>query len=452
MGFILKGKYTEALITNQNTEEEALAQVKSITDSKAYEGCKIVIQPDAHCGKGSVIGFCCEPGEYIDPRTVGVDIGCTVSMVLYDKPVPKEKYADLNHKILSRCGWGMNVSPEKTYKDKEFFQFLSKEFCKAKSQHPDIFCYLPETVTEKWVKEILRRLGMDESKFWMSINSFGGGNHYCEYNENEKEGLYGITVHCGSRNLGVKVCNYWENRSHISYLNNSERKEITEKFKKQYAESHKDPDGNPDMHGFGEELKAHLEQAIIEKNKGKIDGFLSGEMKNGYFCDMFFACCYAKFNHIVIHRTIDEIVSKYGMNRVKEIVSVHNYIDFSGEKPIIRKGAIRAHKGEEILVPFNMRDGIAICEGLSNEEWLCSCSHGAGRKMSRNRAKENIGMEDFENSMKGIYSTCVCKGTLDESPMAYKDTEEIKNLIKETCNIKYLLTPKINIKATDGTE
>lgn len=101
-----------------------------------------------------------------------------------------------------------------------------------------------------------------------------------------------------------------------------------------------------------------------------------------------------------------------------------------------------------MLVPFNMRDGIAICEGKSNNDWLCSCSHGAGRKMSRMKAKETLSMDEFTNTMEGIYSTTVCKDTIDEAPMAYKDTDEIKELIKDTCEIKKMVVPKINIKAT----
>jgi RNA-splicing ligase RtcB len=103
-----------------------------------------------------------------------------------------------------------------------------------------------------------------------------------------------------------------------------------------------------------------------------------------------------------------------------------------------------------MLVPFNMRDGVAICEGLSNPEWLNACAHGAGRKMSRSKAKQNVSMEEFKESMKNVYSTTVCQGTIDESPMAYKDTTEIKDLITETCEIKFMMIPKINIKAADG--
>ena len=435
------GKYAKAIVYNDNIEQEAIDQIYGIVNCEAYEGQTIRIMPDTHCGKGSVIGFCSTFGNYIDPRTVGVDIGCEISMHLYDKPILEDKYAELNHKILKECGWGFNLSPKKMYEDKELYKFMSTEFRKAKSKHHEIFANLPDTVTEKWVMDMLNRLGMDSKTWYYSINSFGGGNHYCEYDVNEENNLYGITVHCGSRNFGVKVCKYWMSKT-SQPLSKDELKYNTSIFKEEYIKKY----GRKNMTGFKEALSDYLNALTA----GHIEGFLTGENMNGYFCDMYVAKTYARFNHIILHRTIDNIVAKYGCNVTKEIVSTHNYIDFDEDVPIIRKGAIRAYEGEEMLVPFNMRDGVAICEGLSNSEWLNSCAHGAGRKMSRSKAKENVSMEEFEESMKNVYSTTVCKGTIDESPMAYKDTNEIKDLIQETCKIKYMMVPKINIKAADG--
>lgn len=116
------------------------------------------------------------------------------------------------------------------------------------------------------------------------------------------------------------------------------------------------------------------------------------------------------------------------------------------ERPMLRKGAIEAPEGRRVVIPFNMRDGIAICIGKGNREWLNTAPHGAGRIMSRAQAKKQIEMADFRQTMSGVFSTSICEATLDESPMAYKPTEEIMNRIKPTVDIISMIKPKLNIK------
>lgn len=435
------GKYTTALVTNDNTDENAIQQIYNIVNCKAYDGQTIVIQPDAHCGKGSVIGFCCTVGKYIDPNTVGVDIGCEISMHQYDKPIPVEKYKELNKEILTKCGWGCNVSPKKEYNNDELYKFFSASFKKAKILNNKIFNSLPDNVTEKWISDMLKRIGMDEHVWYYSINSFGSGNHYCEYNESIDNTKYGISIHCGSRNFGLKVCKYWSHIANNMYLSKAELKEATNKFKTTYLNNHKN------MLNFKNDLNIY----INKKQENYINGFLTGDNMIGYFCDMYVALTYSRFNHEILHRTIDKIVAKYNCKCINEIISVHNYIDFSNEIPLIRKGAIRSYKGEIMLLPFNMRDGVAVCEGKSNDLWLNSCAHGAGRKMSRSAAKAALNVEDFQNTMAdaGIYTTTANISTLDEAPDAYKPKSEIIENIKDTCDILYFMKPKINIKAAE---
>jgi RNA-splicing ligase RtcB len=180
-------------------------------------------------------------------------------------------------------------------------------------------------------------------------------------------------------------------------------------------------------------------------------GYLSGDSPKGYLTDMVISQAYAKFNRMIILRKEEEVMNKInGARVIDQVSSVHNYLDFSDM--IIRKGSIRSYKGERMIIPFNMKDGVAICEGKSNEDWNCSAPHGAGRIMSRAAAKKKIDFYDFQKQMSdaGIYSTSVCKNTLDEAPDAYKPMEEIVELIKDTCDIKFFMKPKINIKATDG--
>ena len=223
-------------------------------------------------------------------------------------------------------------------------------------------------------------------------------------------------------------------------LSRAEVNALTKEFKTQYQKEHKS------MESFSTDLRAYLDKV----SEGHIAGYLSGEKLKGYLCDMVFCQLYAQYNHKTVQDIVKKILLKYGIKVVDTIMTTHNYIDL--EDHVLRKSAIRAYKGETILVPFNMRDGIAVCEGKSNSEWLNSCAHGAGRRMSRSKAKANISMDEFKTSMEGIYSTTVCQGTIDESPMAYKDTNEIANLIQETCEIKYMMKPKINIKATDEVD
>ena len=98
------------------------------------------------------------------------------------------------------------------------------------------------------------------------------------------------------------------------------------------------------------------------------------------------------------------------------------------------------------MIPFNMRDGIALCVGKGNEQWLCSAPHGAGRRLTRNQARKQVALSDFEESMSGVFSTSVCGGTLDESPQAYKPMEEILTLIEPTVEVVSMVKPKLNIK------
>ena len=183
----------------------------------------------------------------------------------------------------------------------------------------------------------------------------------------------------------------------------------------------------------------------FNKNKPKVDKdlcYLEGCDAREYLNDMKLAQEYATLNRETI---VSEIVKACGFSIEDKTESVHNYIDFNDG--ILRKGAIRSYKGERNIVPFNMRDGILFCQGLSNEDWNFSAPHGAGRIMSRSKAKEMVSLDDFKESMKNVYSTCVGVSTLDESPMAYKDSKIIEEAIKDTCVIVEKVKPVINIKA-----
>lgn len=433
----LVGKYTKCTIYADTIEEGVYQQVYDIINCPAFENQKVVCMPDVHVGKSGPCGLVATIGDYICPNHIGVDIGCTVSMMILDKKVPVEKYAEFERRIKNKIPFGFNINKRVVIDEKDFRKFLTNGFNRYAQKWPEMLSELPNQVTEKWISEQLKRINIDEGVFYKSLSSVGGGNHFLEYNEQADGDLAGFTCHFGSRNFGTKVCSYWMKKT-TQPMSKNEMKDKLEEFKKEYQKSGKSM----------KEFSKAKDEFIENIRKNHINGYLSGEYMKGYLMDMTFCQLYAQYNHIAVQNTIKELLNKYGIKEVRTITSTHNFIDL--EDHCLRKSAIRSYKGEEILVPFNMRDGVAICEGLSNSEWLNSCAHGAGRKMSRSKAKQNISMKDFEKSMKDVYSTTVCKATLDESPMAYKDTTEIKDLITETCKVKFMMIPKINIKAADG--
>ena len=141
-----------------------------------------------------------------------------------------------------------------------------------------------------------------------------------------------------------------------------------------------------------------------------------------------------------------EIICKaMGWHPERQFTTIHNYIDT--QHNILRKGAVSALAGEELIIPMNMRDGSLICIGRGNIDWLYSAPHGAGRLMSRKQALDNLKMEDFEREMSDVYSTSVCRETIDESPMAYKPMQEILDCIGDTVQVVDIIKPIYNFKA-----
>ena len=136
---------------------------------------------------------------------------------------------------------------------------------------------------------------------------------------------------------------------------------------------------------------------------------------------------------------IDEIIESMNLNIIDQFTTIHNYIDT--DKMILRKGAVSAKNGERLLIPINMRDGSLICIGKGNDDWNESAPHCAGRLMSRSKAKRNFTIDSFKEEMEGIYTTSVCKDTLDECPMAYKSIDDIVRYIGETVEIEKVIKP-----------
>lgn len=175
--------------------------------------------------------------------------------------------------------------------------------------------------------------------------------------------------------------------------------------------------------------------------------YLTGEYREKYLHDMKICQEFALMNRWYIADAICKGMWNVPVTSYNYFSTIHNYIDHDSN--IVRKGAISAKQGEKVLIPLNMRDGCIIGIGKGNPDWNYSAPHGAGRIMSRSKAKENISLSDFENSMCGIYTTSVNQSTIDESPMAYKPAKEILENIKDTVDVVKVIKPVYNFKASE---
>ncbi len=393
---IINGIRTSAEIFTDNIEQSALDWITELCDTPAMEGVPIVQMPDVHAGTSCNVGTAYPVGMYVNPDHVGVDIGCTISMHRLSCVVRPDDFPLLDHRIRDAIPTGTDICTKNSLNEKELFRFINTQYQKARSAAPELVN--EARIDARFIADFCRRIKLQEGIFYKSLGTLGGGNHFIEYGEDAEAREGWLTIHCGSRNLGVKVAGYWHNIAQ-----------------------------NP--------------------KRAKFIGFLWGDALHGYLQDMIIAQAYALYNHQIIRDRIFAILKKLSKaKRTESIVTTHNYISVTDGRPMLRKGAIDASEGRKVAIPFNMRDGIAICIGKGNDKWLNTAPHGAGRIMSRSQAKKQIAMSEYEDAMAGIYSSSVCEGTLDESPMAYKSTEEILGLIKQTVDVLYMIKPKLNIK------
>lgn len=394
---VINGKYTDAIVFALEMEDAARSFVEGLCNHPAMENVKVVQMPDVHAGNGCNVGTAFPLGEYVNPEHIGVDIGCTISMHKLSRQVVPETFALLDHRIREAIPMGMEVNSKKVVNDKELLKFLTKEYNKARSAAPE-FILEAGRINERFISAMLKRIKMQEGLFYKSLGTLGGGNHFIEYGEDSETGDAWMTIHTGSRNFGLKVANHWRS-------------------------------------------------IAAGSRKMKYEGFLEGDSMCAYLSDMVIAQAYALYNHITIREVIGEVLKKLDKIKIEDsIFTTHNYISVTDDVPMVRKGAIDASEGRRVCIPFNMRDGIAICTGLGNPDWNFTAPHGAGRRMSRAAAKKSIPLEDFQRSMDKVFSTSVCDATLDESPQAYKPMEQIMELIAPTVKVVSMVIPRLNIK------
>ncbi|MCI8396671.1 MAG: RtcB family protein [Clostridia bacterium] len=393
-------------IFTDNIEQEAVKQINLLLQQEPFRDCKVRIMPDVHAGKGCVIGFTANLGNKVIPNIVGVDIGCGMLCVELGKIDLDLQKLD---EVINNCiPAGRNIREHKLLE----FEPINELYC-------------------------LREL-KETKKFNRAIGTLGGGNHFIEVDVDDENNKY-LVIHTGSRNLGKQVADYYQNLSIELCSGKEEMYKKKEEIIKTYKEQGK---------------KAEIQNALKElekeykNNKPNLPNelcFLEGKYREMYLHDMKICQEYATKNREAIACTIlinmvDNL--KYGFTQFH---TIHNYISF--EDNIVRKGAISAKKGEKVLIPINMRDGSIIAVGKGNKDWNNSAPHGAGRIMSRYKAKEIFKLEDFKESMKAVYTTSVVEETIDEAPFVYKPMQEIIDNIQDTVEIQKIIKPIYNFKA-----
>lgn len=392
------GKYNTAKIFTDTVDQQSVAQVIQLCSQPFCAGSRIRMMPDIHAGVGCTVGTTMTITDKIVPNLVGVDIGCGMEILrLREEDLDLQALDQLIRREIP-SGFGIRQ------KKHPFAQKIDLQKLKCKD-HADLLR------AEK------------------SMGTLGGGNHFIEADRDEQGRIY-LTVHSGSRHLGVEIAGYYQ-RAGWQTLNRG---------------------GRQDFQQLAASLKAQGREAEIESRRKALKNqrpsipkdlaYVSGWLMEDYLHDMELAQRFAALNRQAM---LERIVSGLGLRADDQFSTVHNYIDT--EHMILRKGAVSAQSGERLLIPINMRDGSLICTGLGNQDWNCSAPHGAGRLMSRSAAKAAFSLEEFQQQMEGIYTTSVDRSTLDECPMAYKSMEDIVRFIGPTAQIETVIRPVYNFKA-----
>ena len=390
---------TELVIHARDVDEPTMAQIRDIASHPAVDGL-VAIMPDCHLGAGCVIGFTGRFKGAVIPNVVGVDIGCGVLLA----PIEGVKKGDVDFAALD--GFVRNSIPlgKTRHRGPAMLDWFESRFPGRGARAKE----LGELADDDFYGKLLAR--RPKGPAWSQLGTLGGGNHFIEINEDLDGGLF-LAVHTGSRHFGFQVAGFFQGMA------------------RRYQAGA----------GAFSDLPRGLEHLPLNKGGSEYMKWLRIAQE------------YAGLNRFII---ADRILSFFGLrlNEGTLVESVHNYI--SEKDGIVRKGAISAHKGERLVIPLNMASGIVLGVGKGNPDYNHSAPHGAGRLFSRKEMKRrlkegSITMGSFRKSMEGVFSTSVLKETIDESPMAYKRWEDIREEVGEAVEVSALLRPVYNLKAPD---
>lgn len=416
---------------------ETMKQIKHMSEHSILRNIRIM--PDCHRGHGCCVGLTAFINNKIFPRYVGVDIGCGISMYPLNIKFKRKKIPKVEELIRAKIPMGIekNECNQITDDDWEWLTYanmrdLNNLKNRISDKYPDY--KFPETLDFNYIKQMLLKIGCKFETDIKSIGSLGGGNHYVEINtadsDNEDTIENYITVHSGSRHIGLQICTY-----HQGIIDKNSTFDWA-KFNDELVKLHRKTKVN--------KVRKQIKDELFEKMKSELrPKYLEGHEMIDYLIDMIVGQNLASLNRAVMIRNVVSNLSLDPFNRDVIIETRHNYIDF--DRFIMRKGAISAEKDEPCIISLNMKEGVLLCRGKGDPDWNYSSAHGCGRILSRTSAGR-LNMKVFTKEMENVYSTCVRKETLDESPMAYRDVELIKKCITGNVVVLKQLKPLINCK------
>ena len=397
----IKGKVNTAICYARIVEPEAIEQIRRMCDYPITEGSRIRIMPDVHAGKGCTIGTTMTVIDKAVPNVVGVDIGCGMYTVNLGKgEIDFGKVDEAAHFIPS----GMKVWEGK----QENFDLTS------------LRCY--------------REL-KDAKRLVRSLGTLGGGNHFIEI-DRAADGTNYLVIHSGSRNLGKQVAEYYQKLA----IELAKGKEDYFNARDALIKEYKEAGRRDEIQAALKTLKNKFKEKMMEIPEDLC--FVYGKYLEDYLHDVEICQAFAGRNREIMAQILTD---RAGLKGTDGFHTIHNYIDT--KEMILRKGAIAAHEGELVLIPINMRDGSVLAVGKGNPEWNFSAPHGAGRIMSRTKAKETLDLAEYKKAMEGVYTTSVSAATLDEAPMAYKSLDDIIDVIRESVDVVDVMKPVYNFKA-----
>lgn len=399
----IKGKNTTAHVFTDCIDEGSEAQIQLLCDQDFVQGSKICIMPDVHAGAGCTIGTTMTITDKVVPNLVGVDIGCGMETIaLYDKLIDFNRFDEFIYKNIP-AGMEIRKNPHGYIRDIE-------------------------------IENLKCLYHINQKRAYRSIGTLGGGNHFIEIDRDDDGNLF-LVIHSGSRHLGKEVAEYYQEEAY-KQLNNCSKKILDETIAKMKAEG-KEKEIPPVINEMKKEQRTDIPKKLA---------YASGYLFDEYIHDMKIVQQYAQINRKAM---ADDIVKGLRLNVKERFTTIHNYIDT--DCMILRKGAVSAQKGEKLLIPINMRDGSLICIGKGNADWNYSAPHGAGRLFSRAKAKQLFSLEEYQDTMQGIFTTSINELTLDECPMAYKNMDDIVDNITPTADIRKCIKPVYNFKAGEVT-